>query len=195
MNRQLPRLGAALVIASAALLVSACGSAEPDAAPTPDTSETSPAPEPTQPEQTPEPAPAGEEADPTCETIIDETTVADFESIGWTSRADPFYIGSHEVPDGLVCVWADFDAPASDHLQMFGWARVDDALSRTAQDELIAQGWIREQASEGVYITENPQTTIATDAQGYGMTYLFADGTVKLADTKQGLLLVTWPKG
>lgn len=195
MNRQLPRLGAALVIASAALLVSACGSADPDAAATPETTATSPAPEPTQPEQTPEPAPAGEEADPTCETIIDAATVADFESIGWTSRTDPFYVGSHEMTDGISCVWADFNAPASDHLQLFGWARIDDSEARAAQDELVGQGWIREEAAEGVYITENPQTTIATDDQGYGMTYLFADGSVKLADTKQGLLLITWPKG
>lgn len=29
-----------------------------------------------------------------------------------------------------------------------------------------------------------------TDGEGYGMTYLFGDGWVKVADTKQGLVLV-----
>jgi len=27
------------------------------------------------------------------------------------------------------------------------------------------------------------------------MTYLFTPGAVKLADTKQGLILIDWPKG
>ena len=57
-----------------------------------------------------------------------------------------------------------------------------------------SQGWVREDSAEGVYITESPETTIAVDEEGYGMTYLFGDGWVKLADTKQGLLLIEWPK-
>ena len=41
-------------------------------------------------------------------------------------------------------------------------------------------------------VTESADTTVATDDEGYGLTYLFGDGWVKYADTKQGLLLVTW---
>ena len=39
-----------------------------------------------------------------------------------------------------------------------------------------------------------PGTAIATDDEGYGMTYLFTPGQVTVADTKQGLLLIEWPK-
>ena len=47
----------------------------------------------------------------------------------------------------------------------------------------------------GVYVTESPSTVIAPDENGYGITYLFADGQVTVADTKQGLLLIEWPRG
>jgi hypothetical protein len=49
-----------------------------------------------------------------------------------------------------------------------------------------------EEVPEGLIVTESADTTVATDDQGYGLTYLFGDGWVKHADTKQGLLLVTW---
>ena len=39
------------------------------------------------------------------------------------------------MPDGLQCVWADFEGPAGDHLQMFGWAPIDaDAATDAAAD-------------------------------------------------------------
>lgn len=189
-----PRLRFAAVAATlavTALVASACA-AEPQPADTPSSAptpaETAPAPD-AEPAPT-EPAPGP--GDPTCDTIIPESTVADFESLGWTYKADVFYVGELELSDGLQCVWADFDAPASDHLQLFGWAPITAADADTAQDSLVSQGWVREEGPEGVYITENPNTTIAVDDEGYGMTYLFADGWVKLADTKQGLLLVEW---
>ena len=46
---------------------------------------------------------------------------------------------------------------------------------------------------DGLIVTESSETTVATDEDGYGLTYLFGDGWVKYADTKQGLLLVRWP--
>ena len=57
----------------------------------------------------------------------------------------------------------------------------------TPQQTLVDQGWVRESRRDGVYITESPETAIAKDDQGYGMTYLFGDGWVTIADTKQGL--------
>ena len=57
-----------------------------------------------------------------------------------------------------------------------------------------SQGWLRESGADGVYVTESPETTIAADENGYGMTYLFGDGWVMLADTKQGLVLIEWPR-
>ena len=186
------RIGAALIIAlTASLALTACGT--PQAAPpaqTPEPVATTPAPEPSATTE-PEPEPA---EDPTCDTLIGEDVVADFESLGWSSQAEPFYIGSTEVAEGLQCVWADFDGPAGDHGQMFGWAPIAPADAAEAQSALLEQGWIREEAAEGVYITESPDTTITTDDEGYGMTYLFAAEWVTFADTKQGLLLIEWPK-
>jgi hypothetical protein len=181
---------AATLVLSAVVLAGCAGS--PDAQDKPDpvqtrTSTADPGPEPTV-----TPTPVAE--DPTCDTLIRETVVADFESLGWTSQQGPLYIGGTEVPDGLQCMWADFEGPAGDHGQMFGWAPLSDDAAADAQQELLAQGWIREEAPDGVYITEAPETTIATDADGYGITYLFTEGQVTVADTKQGLLLIEWPK-
>lgn len=187
-------LAAAAALALAGLLVTACSAAPEPAAPdeTPN-AQTPSAPAP-QAGGTPEPEPSSTE-DPTCDTLIGADVVADFGSVGWTSRAEPFYIGSLEVADGLQCMWADFGGSAGDHAQMFGWARISPSDAADAQTALVDQGWIREDAPEGVYITESPETTITADAEGYGMTYLFGDGWVKLADTKQGLLLIEWPRG
>lgn len=184
-------LGAAAVLVLSALVMSACASDDHPAPEETTTATTPPAPAPDA-SSTPESEPAST-ADPTCETLIGETVVADFDSAGWTVRAEPLYIGSFEVSGGLRCVWADFDSPAGDHGMMFGWAEISDEDAAAAQEELVAQGWLREDAPEGVYITESPETAIAADENGYGMTYLFAVGTVKFADTKQGILLIEWP--
>lgn len=194
MTSPLNRLGAALVLAVTVSLATACAAtppaAEPDAGASPSATPSVPAPDPsTVPSGNPT---AG--ADPTCDTLISSDTIADFESIGWTARTDPFYIGDSELADGLQCVWADFEAPAGDHLQMFGWAPITADAATSAEDTLVAQGWLRESGADGgVYITESPESAIAVDDEGYGMTYLFGDGWVKVADTKQGLLLIEWP--
>ncbi len=185
------RLGTtALVLAMTAALIVGCA---PEASPAPSESvSTAPTPSATATEPAPE-ASAEPVGDPTCESIIPEATVTELGAVGWTVRADSLYVGALEVPEGIQCVWADFAGPAGDHLLIFGWGPIDDAQAAASQDELVSQGWVREEAEDGVYITENPETTIATDSDGYGMTYFFGDGWVKLADTKQGLLLITWP--
>ena len=141
------------------------------------------------------PAPPRRTADPTCETIIPAATVADFESVGWTARAEPFRIGELEIPEGVQCVWGDFTT-ATDHVQIFGWAPISEDDAAEAQDALVGQGWTRRRdRPRDVIVTESAETTVATDDEGYGLTYLFGDGWVKYADTKQGLLLVTWGSG
>lgn len=190
MTRPISRLTAVVLIAASAAFVSACSSpAEPETAPT----ETS-APTPTSPQPTPtadEPAvPVG---DPTCDTIIPAATVDVFESQGWTAQAGAFRAGSIELTGGVQCVWGDYTI-ATDHVQIFGWAPITDAQAAAAQDELTESGWTREEAGDNVYVTESEQTAIAKDEDGYGLTYLFGDGWVKYADTKQGLLLVEWPQ-
>jgi hypothetical protein len=185
------RLGAATLLLLTATLVSACAAAPPAAQPTESSAPTQTAPA---PEATPTPEPAATE-DPTCETLISEDVVANFESVGWSSQAQPFYLGEAELDGGIDCRWADFNGPAGDHLQIFAWAPIAADVAAEAQTDLVAQGWRREEGSEGVYVTEAKETTIAVDSEGYGMTYLFGDGWVKLADTKQGLLLIEWPQG
>ena len=171
------RLGATLVLALSASLATGCAATTPPPEPetttgagaTPSVPAAQPSTEPTE-----NAAPA---EDPTCETLIADATVADFQSVGWTAR-----------------VWADFEGQAGDHVQIFGWAPIEADAASDAEAELVEQGWTREKGADGVYVTESPETSIATDNEGYGMTYLFGDGWVILADTKQGLVLIDWPR-
>jgi hypothetical protein len=188
MTSPLRRVSTALVVAAFALTATACAST-----PEPQASATTPAPVASSPTPTAEPEePTAPAADPTCETIIAEDVVADFESIGWTVMADTFRIGEIELTDGIQCMWGDFTT-VSDHVQIFGWAEISADDAETAQDALLDEGWILEEGTEGIYITESPDTAVATDEDGYGITYLFGDGWVKIADTKQGLILIEWP--
>lgn len=128
---------------------------------------------------------------PTCQNMLSPELVAEFTEIGWTPKAEEFRINGEIVPEGLQCLWADFTVP-SDHGQLFGWAPIDDAAAQAAQQALQDMGWLREAGDSGTYITENPE--VASElVDGYGMTYLFGDGWVTLADTKQNLLLISQP--
>jgi len=187
MTRTLSLLGASLVLTATLLATSACAGTgtERDSAATPEPVATSPA---------PEPSPTGSTAptaEPTCETIIPAATVEDFDSVGWTARAEPFRIAALEIEGGVQCIWGDVTT-ATDHVQIYGWAPISADDADEAQNALVAQGWKVEEDPEGLFVTESADTTVATDGEGYGLTYLFGDGWVKYADTKQGLLLVTW---
>ena len=185
-----------LALTSAALLaaLSACA-AQPESGPTPTSTPTAtaeatatPSPEPSETEQ-PEEEPA---TDPTCETIIADSTIAIFEEHGWTYREDEFRLSGEVVEGGLHCVWGDYSV-ASDHVQVFGWAPLSAADSSAAQQRLLAEGWTRVDEDGRTYITEDPAYSIAVDEAGYGTTYEFGDGWVTLADTKQGLVLIQRP--
>lgn len=190
MTRPLSLFASSLVVAATLALTTACagGPADdaPDALETPLPAPTSPSPA---PEVTPSATPIG---DPTCETIIPASTVQDLSDVGWTSRAEPLRIGELEITGGVQCIWGDFTT-ATDHVQIYGWAPISPEQAEVAQDELVAVGWRIEETPEGVIVTESAETTVATDEEGYGLTYLFGEGWVKYADTKQGLLLVIWP--
>lgn len=185
---RMTRLTAPALTAVALLVLAGCA-AGPDTTPTEAPAATA---VPTSPAPTSAGDPTEEPAgDPTCETIIPASTAADFAEVGWSARSDPFRIGSTELSDGIMCTWGDYSI-ATDHVQIYGWAPIDEAQSREAMDELLGSGWTREDGPDGVYVTESSDTAIATDDDGYGMTYLFGDGWVKMADTKQGLILVEW---
>lgn len=195
MIRPLTRFAAAFALTATALLATACAPSTSGADSDPTANATTPptATEAPDPQATPTTGSTADSADPTCETIISSTTVADFESLGWSWLSDPFQVASIDLPGGVQCVWGDFST-ASDHVQIFGWAPITEAQAATAKQELLAEGWRSEDSSEGVYVTQDPEDAVATDDQGYGLTYLFGDGWVKYADTKQGIVLVEWPQ-
>ena len=176
----------------AALTLVSCAAeppAEPPAAPetsapaTPPPAQVTSAPE---DETTPTP-----NADPACETIISSGTVEALASQGWTSKQEEFRIGETVVDGGLLCMWADFST-ASDHGQMYAWGPISAETADAAMAGLQRDGWLRSTEGEHTYYTEDPAYAIATDSEGFGMTYEFGDGWVKFADTKQGLLLIDW---
>lgn len=182
-------LAAAAALTLAFVLVGCASTPESVETPTPTPTEAAPtataAPE--EPVAAEEPA-----ADPTCETIVSETTVTALTDLGWTYEMQEFRIGAEVVEGGIQCVWGDYTV-ASDHVQIYGWAPLDAAASGAAQEALLAEGWQRVEGTDATYITENPQFALATDDEGFGMTYQFGDGWVTLADTKQSLILIDWP--
>lgn len=128
----------------------------------------------------------------TCENLITPSTVEIFESHDWTFQEREFRISGQIIEGGLECIWGDYSV-ASDHVQVFGWAPIDASASSTMQQKLISEGWARVDEGDRHYVTEDPSSSIAVDEEGYGMTYEFGDGWVTLADTKQGLVLITQP--
>ncbi|WP_144877411.1 hypothetical protein [Microbacterium sp. 1.5R] len=178
-------LGALLL----AVTLTACGGT-PDggSSPTPD------APTPTSSasaEPAATPTPTADAAEPACDTIISPGTVDALSQQGWTFEEKEFLIGDVSLPDGLLCFWADYSVP-SDHGQLYGWSTISPDDASRAQTALLSEGWTREDGTDGIYFTEDPQRAMGTDEDGYGMTYLFGDGWVKFADTRQGLILIDW---
>lgn len=180
-------VGAGAVLLLSAVLTACAEPRETSETPTPDPVASVPADVPAEPTQ-------GPAADPTCESIVPESVVASFTEAGWTYREHPFRIGEAEFPSGIHCVWGDYSVP-SDHIQVFGWAPMDATQSTAAQQALLADGWLRTDDDTAVYITENPEHAMSVDEAGYGMTYLFGPGWVKLADTKQSLILIEGAAG
>ncbi|MGW8484033.1 hypothetical protein ACWGJP_12955 [Microbacterium sp. NPDC055903] len=182
-------------LAAASTLVLVLALASCAAPETPEPTASAPAPAPTQTtapvsEETPEPEAPAE--DPTCETIISEGTVSALQDLGWSAEKSDFVLIDGPLEGGIYCAWANWEEP-SDHGQFFAWAPLDASAAAQAQSTLVAEGWIREDGTEGSYLTEDPSAAFQTDEDGYGMTYLFGDGWVKFADTKQSLILIDWP--
>ncbi|MCK6065689.1 MULTISPECIES: hypothetical protein [Microbacterium] len=188
---RIPRLVTSLAIAVPLVLLAGCANET-----TPETTPTTPAP-PTAVPTSPAPTPSGDgsgtdPSEPTCETIVPAGVVDEFQKVGWSAQPQPFRIGGIEIPGGIQCTWGDYSV-ATDHVQIFGWAPIEDAQIERAQSELIGSGWRREEGEDGFYVTESADTVIAPDENGYGFTYFFSDTWVTMADTKQGLVLVEWP--
>lgn len=174
------------------LALAGCTSPAPTPA-APDSAAPVPAQTEAAPEESATPAAPVGATDATCENIIPAATADDFTSLGWTSQEEPFRVGATELDDGIQCKWGDTDI-ASDRVQIFGWAPIDETTAQAAEQELVASGWKVEQDADGTYVTENPDWLNGRGVDGYGITYFFGDGFVKLADTRQSLVLVDAPR-
>jgi hypothetical protein len=137
------------------------------------------------------PAPSAAAVEISCENMISAGTVEALSDTGWTAKPTEFVVGDVELTEGMLCFWGDYSV-GSDHGQLYGWSQISADDAARAQTSLVSGGWRREEGPEGIYFTEDPQYAMGTDEEGYGMTYLFGDGWVKLADTKQGLVLIEW---
>ncbi|WP_460795839.1 hypothetical protein [Microbacterium sp. GXF0217] len=186
MTPRIPAAAAALLLAAS---IVACAQAptavETDEATSPPAVETT-APIANEPTAEPEPA-----ALPSCETLVTPGTVSMLTELGWSAKQSEFRIGEMVVEPGIYCSWADW-YEASDHGQFFAWGELAPEQAAAAQSELLAQGWKREDADGARYFTEPAESAFQTDEDGYGMTYLFGDGWVRFADTKQSLVLINW---
>lgn len=135
-------------------------------------------------------SPKGSSVALTCDNMIPPATVKAFKAASWTAEPGPLYVGDIHVPSGLQCTWG---GESSERAEVFGRGPIDAATARDAEKQLLAQGWRRIDAPEGVYITASKDMILNPDDEGYGMTYLFGDGWVKVSSTKQGILLIADP--
>lgn len=179
-----------LAVGALALTLAACAgeSTPPSASTAPEPSATA-----TAAPASPSPAPTVDAAAVTCESLIPADLIDTFAAAGWTVRDDPFRVADIELESGHWCTWGDFAGAASDNVQIYGWAPIDEETAAETQSALVSDGWVREEEDAVVFITENPDTTVSTDAQGYGMTLQFGEGWVTVSDTKEGLLVIVLP--
>lgn len=138
-------------------------------------------------------AAAEPDAAPTCETLITPSLIEDLEGLGWSAKEEPFMVGATEVDGGIQCKWGDPEG-AGETLQIYGWAPVDADAAADYQDQLEAEGWIREEQDGSVFLTEDPSMAFQVDEEGYGYTYGFAEGWMAVSDTKSGLAVIRWPR-
>ena len=185
-------LALSTVALATALLLSGCTSAAPSADLTPTGNAVSPTSTEALPGPTPDASPTTGGA-VTCDSMIVSDTLAEFKSKGWTAKQTPFTFEtqppSAPINGGLICTWANYSV-ASGNLIEFGWAPISTADAETVAAQLEKEGWRREPADSGFYITQDPSRVITVDDKGYGMTYQFGDGWVAVSDTKQNLLLM-----
>jgi hypothetical protein len=128
---------------------------------------------------------------PTCEGLAEPSTLTGLTEAGYVAAASPFVIGDFTVDPGVQCLWT-MPGVGSDAQTLQAWGLISAADAQEAMAALLADGWRREDAAEGTYVT----TTLGgpwTDAQGYANTYLFGDGWVIYSDVKAGLAEINRP--
>lgn len=190
----LPRfsaLSALATLGAAAFLLAGCSASsnpddvDPGNAASPSATPTTAAPAPTASVTT---APATA----TCDTLIGGDLISELGAQGWTYKEAAITVGDTVVADSIACTWADYTV-ASGNLLLFGWAPIAADEADALASQLESEGWIREDAADGFFITEDPMQAPTTDENGYGMTYEFGNGWMTVSDTKQNLLLIERP--
>ena len=182
-------LGAAVLLP---VLLTGCGGGSAQPAPTATGNAVSPTAAATPAAPTPSATATAGAAEASCEDLIGSDILADLKAQNWTYKEDVFAVAGETLEGGITCTWADYSV-ASGNLLLFGWAPITAEEADAAVSRLESQGWTREEAAEGYYVTEDATQSPTTDEDGYGMTYEFGDGWVTVADTKQGLLLIQRP--
>lgn len=138
--------------------------------------------------ETEAPKPPTQPENLSCDTLIPQSLVDQYTEMGWSSQKSEIYAADAPLAGSIMCTWGDYAKASSDAVQMYGWGIIDDATATAMQQALVDQGWDKETDGARVYITTDRSTDI--DDDGYGNTYVFYNGTVTYADTKQALLLV-----
>jgi len=185
MRRRHPATTAAILVGAAVLLAGCTGTPAPKTSAAVSAPADSSAVSPGSASGSASPAPL------TCDTMIPAETVQAFKASGWSGAPGPLYVGDARVAGGLQCTWGKGEASST--TDIFGRGAIGAQAAADAEKQLVAQGWRRIDSPEGVYITAGKDMILNPDDEGYGMTYLFGDGWVKVASTKQGILLVTDP--
>lgn len=212
----------AIIVVIANLLTAGSGEAAPiESAPTPTTTATTPTPTATPtaaasssptpsatptttapPVRTPTSAPtAPPPVTTTCEEVSTSVFRAMMSAKGWTSLqtqdepvgARPFDVFSNGAPYGaIVCRWAADPRSASGDSLDFAWSRIDPENAVAGIQRLGEAGFTRVDAPEGVYLSSTAPGQ-ATDAQGWGQTYLFTPRDVRWAPTRADVAHVKAP--
>lgn len=189
-------IGVVVIAVVAGLAVWALGarSGQPAASPTP---AATPTVSPT-PSSSPTPSASLTPLEPvvavTCETISTAGFQAMMAANGWVSwetqdeqiGAAPFERFPDGTPDdAVVCRWGESPGLATDNVIDLAWSPLAPASAAAAQEALVAAGFERVDAPEGVYLAIKPAGGDRVDAEGYGETYLFTEDDVRWGYTKE----------
>ena len=145
---------------------------------------------PASPATTPEPTETtATVAAASCENIISPSALDSFEAEGWTVEEEQMTVAAVTLADGISCTWTNAEQ-AGGNILIFGWSPITAEQAAQAEQSLESDGWTSESTDEGLMVTIDPNMAITVDDDGFGETYLFGDGWVIMAGTKQNLMLV-----
>ena len=150
---------------------------------------------------TPSITPAAAAVAATCQTTSTQEFQAMMAQNAWISwetqneqiGARPFERFPDATPEGaIVCRWGESPDLATDNLIDLAWTPIGTDAATAAQQMLVAEGYQRVDAPEGVYLAM-PATSGPGDSEGFGDSYLFTADDVRWAMTKADLSYIKAP--